>query len=256
MSRLAGSIVGTLLRSVSLLVTASVGDLHAQTVPAFGATLEGAVVWSARNDVRIPPDTGTEFSIVDLIGAAPTASVRTELTWDFADRHGLRVVYAPLQVAGRGVLSGPVTFAGTEFAPGPATAEYQFSSWRATYRYRVHDGGTWRWDIGFTGFVRDARVALAQSGMAAEDTDVGFVPLGHVRGRARLGPEWSVVLDVDGAAAPPGRAFDVSAVLEYAPTPRWAVAAGYRTIEGGADVEKVFTFAWLNAVVVRAGVRF
>ncbi len=34
-----------------------------------GLTLEGLHVWQERNDVRIPPDSGTPFSIVDLIGA-------------------------------------------------------------------------------------------------------------------------------------------------------------------------------------------
>jgi hypothetical protein len=34
------------------------------------------------------------------------------------------------------------------------------------------------------------------------------------------------------------------------------VAFGYRTIEGGADVDQVYTFAWINAAVVRVGVGF
>ena len=63
-------------------------------------------------------------------------------------------------------------------------------------------------------------------------------------------------MEIDGAAAPQGRAFDFAATLNYEPTPRWTVGAGYRTIEGGADVDEVFTFAWLNAAIVRAGVRF
>jgi hypothetical protein len=34
------------------------------------------------------------------------------------------------------------------------------------------------------------------------------------------------------------------------------VFGGYRTIEGGADVDTVYAFAWLNAVVSGIGVRF
>jgi hypothetical protein len=63
-------------------------------------------------------------------------------------------------------------------------------------------------------------------------------------------------MELDGAAAPQGRAFDFSATVNYQPTPRWIVAVGYRTIEGGADVDEVFTFAWLNAAIARVGVRF
>jgi len=231
-------------------------EASAQSAPRFGLTLEGSVLWSSRNDVRIPPDTGTRFSIVDLIGRAPTGGLRLEATVDLADRHGLRFVYAPLRVTGRGTPVGTIVFAGGSFAPVPTEAEYQFSSYRATYRYRIYDGPTWRWHIGFTGFVRDARIALTQVGVAAEDTDVGFVPLGHVNGEARLADRWTLRFEVDGAAAPQGRAFDILAAVAYQITPRWGLSAGYRTIEGGADVDQVFTFAWLNAAVLRADFRF
>lgn len=36
----------------------------------------------------------------------------------------------------------------------------------------------------------------------------------------------------------------------------WTVAAGYRTVEGGADVDAVYTFAWLRYAVVSAVYRF
>ncbi|MBU1692397.1 MAG: hypothetical protein KKC51_00370 [Verrucomicrobia bacterium] len=36
----------------------------------------------------------------------------------------------------------------------------------------------------------------------------------------------------------------------------WYVAAGYRTLEGGADNDDVYTFAWLHYALVAAGRRF
>ncbi len=246
-------------QTLALLAAALVCADHAdaQTTPRFSALVEGATVWSRRNDVRIPPDTGTEFSIVDLIGAAPTPIVRVELTAGLAERHELRFVYAPIEVSGRGVPSVPIAFAGGQFVAGVAAeADYKFSSYRATYRYRFYNGDRWQWQVGFTGFVRDARIALAQPGVAAEDTDLGFVPLGHIKGRAKMSDRLSLMLELDGTAAPQGRAFDFAAMLDYHPTPRWTLGGGYRTIEGGADVNRVYTFAWLNALVARAGVAF
>lgn len=242
--------------AVLMLVSGVPPDAHAQDLPRVSLTLEGASVWVNRNDVRIPPDTGTEFSIPDLIGIGPTPAVRVEAAVELNRRHGLRFVYAPVRVSGRGLPAAPIVFAGARFAPIPTEASYQFDSYRATYRYRFYDGPTWQWQVGFTGFVRDARIALAQPGVAAEDTDVGFVPLGHLAGEATLSPRWRVRLEVDGSAAPQGRAFDVFAGVEYRPRPRLALSAGYRTIEGGADVDSVYTFAWLNALVARVGVGF
>jgi hypothetical protein len=240
----------------ALGTVASGGEALAQSGPRFTAIVEGSAIWSSRNDVRIPPDTGTEFSIVDLIGSGPTGAARVEATFQAAERHGLKFVYAPLRITGQGTPSLPISFAGETFTTAPTEAQYKFDSYRATYRYRVFNGDTWRWDVGFTGFIRDARVALTQTGASAEDANVGFVPLGHIRGEARLKARWTLAMELDGAAAPQGRAFDFSTTVNYQPTPRWMVAVGYRTIEGGADVKQVFTFAWLNATIVRVGVRF
>jgi hypothetical protein len=219
-------------------------------------TVEGLIVWQQRNDIRIPPDTGTEFSLVDLVGSSPTPSVRVMATADVTERQQVRFVYAPLRLSGRGTPAMPIAFAGTTFAPAPTEAVYKFSSYRGTWSYRVYQGPTWTWRIGFTGFVRDARVALTQSDRTAEDTDVGFVPLGHVSADARLSARWSAGLVLDGSAAPQGRAIDFAATLEYRPASRWRVFGGYRTTEGGADVDTVYAFAWLNAVIGGISVRF
>jgi hypothetical protein len=232
----------------------------AQTTPAvprFSALVEGAALWTTRNDVRIPPDTGTEFSIVELIESGPTRIGRVEVTAGLAARHELRFVYAPLEISDTGVPGGPIVFAQGTFSPGVATAaDYQFTSYRGTYRYTFYAGDQWQWQVGFTGFVRDARIALAQPGVTAEDTDVGFVPLAHVRGRATLGDRIRLTFEADGSAAPQGRAFDVAAMLDVEVTSWWFIGGGYRTIEGGADVDTVYNFSWLNAAVVRTGVVF
>jgi hypothetical protein len=251
------SVAGRLLVPLCVAVLAA-GSASAQTlVPGrVSLAIEGLSVSQQRNDVRIPSDTGTEFSLVGLVGSARTGSVRLTATADVTDRQQLQFVYAPLQLSGRGTPAMPIAFARTTFAPVPTEAVYKFSSYRGTWRYRVYQGSTWTWHIGFTGFVRDARVALTQSDRAAEDTDVGFVPLGHARADARLTERWSAGFELDGSAAPQGRAFDFAATLEYRPAPRWSMFAGYRTIEGGADVDAVYAFAWLNAAITGLGVRF
>ena len=239
-----------------LLLTVIAASAQTPTPGRIGLTAEGLNVWQQRNDVRIPPSTGTEFSLVDLAGSAPTPSVRVEATMDVTERQQIRLVYAPLQVTGRGTPVTPIAFAGTTFAPAPTETVYKFNSYRATWSYRVHQGGTWTWRVGFTGFVRDARIALTQADRAAEDTNVGFVPLGHVSADARLAARWSVDFVADASAAPQGRAIDFAATLAYRPAPPFRMFGGYRTIEGGADVDTVYTFAWLNAAVVGIGVRF
>lgn len=244
--------------AVCAAVLFAAGSSSAQTSSPgrISMSVEGLNVWQQRNDVRIPPDGGTEFSLVNLFGSSPTPSVRVTATADVTERQQIQVVYAPLRLSGNGTPAMPIVFAGTTFATAPTEAVYKFNSYRGTWSFRFYQGPTWTWRVGFTGFVRDARIALTQTDRTAEDTDVGFVPLGHVSADARLSTRWSAAFVLDGSAAPQGRAFDFAATLEYRPAPRWRVFGGYRTIEGGADVDTVYTFAWLNAAVGGIRVRF
>ena len=233
------------------------GELAAQEQRRFSLEVEGGPIWLSRNDVRIPNDTGTKFSLVDVIGNGPWGAVRFEVGFDFNERHGLRAVVAPLRIEDSGVLASTVDFAGATFAPGVATdATYDFSSYRFTYRYRFYAGNRWSWKIGGTVFVRDARIALQQGDVFAEDTDVGLVPLVHFSGEGRLTDAWRLLIDFEGLGSTQGRAFDIAVKLGCEFADRWQLAFGYRTIEGGADVEEVFNFAWLHFGVASLRVAF
>jgi hypothetical protein len=54
----------------------------------------------------------------------------------------------------------------------------------------------------------------------------------------------------------PGRAIDLALKIGYDINDRWSVTAGYRTVEGGADVDEVDNFAWFNSAMVSGVVRF
>ncbi len=230
----------------------------APKTPTFQLEVEGGPVWQSRNNVQIPNDAaGTRFSLVDAIGNGPWPAARIYATWNINEKHGMRLLLAPLKVSGTAMLDAPVAFAGGTFAAGtPTDASYQFNSWRATYRYRFHAGDDWRWWIGFTAKVRDAKIRLAQGSEVAEKPDVGFVPLLHIAGTRRLGTRWLAEFDADALAGGPGRAEDVALKLRYQLHDRLSVAGGYRTVEGGADVDEVYNFAWLHYAVLSARVGF
>jgi hypothetical protein len=78
----------------------------------------------------------------------------------------------------------------------------------------------------------------------------------HLEAHYRFAPRWRLSADLDGLAAPQGRAFDFALKVHYDLSRRWTVGLGYRTIEGGADNDEVYTFAWLHQAVVSLGFRF
>jgi hypothetical protein len=247
--------VGVLVVLVELL---TVHAVDAPEAARFALELEAGPVWQSRNDVQIPNDEGgTRFSLTDPAGNGPWPAGRLYFTWNVNDRHGLRAMVAPLSYTETGLLDAPVDFAGASYeAAAPTTATYQFDSWRVSYRYRFHEGHRWKWWIGFTAKVRDAKIELRQGDVTSRDTDVGFVPLLHLAADWRLGERWHMLLDLDALAGGPGRAEDVAVKLAYDVSDRWSVTAGYRTVEGGADTEDVYSFAWFHYGVVSGIYRF
>jgi hypothetical protein len=251
---------GLLLVGVLMLLIApgSTARAEEQEIPEWAIEFEAGPVWQSRNDVQIPNDeTGTRFSLVDLAGNGPWFAPRLQVSWNIKGRHGLQLYLAPLSYTETGQFEEPVRFAGEEFSDEvPTEATYQFNSWRLSYRYRVISGSKWLVWVGFTGKIRDAKIELQQGETVGRDTDTGFVPLLLVETDYKLSDRWHLLGELDGLAGGPGRAIDLALKLGYDISDSWRFTGGYRMIEGGADVDEVYNFAWFHSAVVSAVWRF
>jgi len=252
--RVTGRLVPRLLLALAAFSIHGTAAAQSTATPRFELELEGSPTWQSRNDVEIPNDgSATRFSLDELVGAGPWPAARISLTWNVSERHGLRILAAPLSYTETGVFDQPVWFAGESYEPGRATeATYQFNSWRASYRYRFRQGDRWSWWVGGTLKIRDAKVRLRQGSAASQETDLGLVPLLHLSGQRHLTERWHLLLGLDALAGGPGRAVDLSLQLRYQLGERWRIGLGYRLLEGGADVERVYNFAWFNYLTVSA----
>lgn len=223
-----------------------------------GIAIEGAAVWQSRNTARIPNSAeGSRFSLRDLQGGGAKAAYRVDATWQLAERHQLRALHAPFSLTRTGVPDTALEFDGATFAAGePTRIHYQFDSYRLSYRYRFHHGSAWTWWGGATVKVRDASIGLRQVGVEAAYENTGVVPLLSVAGFRRLGDRWTLVLDADGLLAPQGRAFDIAVKARYALDEKLSMGLGVRTLEGGADNDDVYTFAWQHYALAEVSWRF
>lgn len=251
-------LTGRTYLSQTLLVLSLMGHFAmSQPEEKLTVAVEAGLTWQNRNEVRVPNATGTQFSLSEVVGKGPYGLFRTEVDLKINEKHGFRFAFVPLQITDEGTLPTEVYFAGENFHPElDTTATYKFTSYRITYRYQFYNGPIWRWRVGATGFIRDAKIALEQDGRFAKDTDVGFVPLVYLQGMARIGEKWRFFVDFDGLAASQGRAFDIAAQFGYSISEQVALGFGYRVIEGGADVEQVYNFAWFNSLVGSLRFRF
>jgi len=218
---------------------------------------ESGLVWSGYNDVRIPGDGGTLFSLSRDLSSDSGIFIRARLTWQFHPRHAFSVLYAPLVLKAAGSVDKTILYNGETFAPGtPLAGRYMFNSYRLTYRYTLIDGARFKLGIGLTAKIRDAGIRIEGGGKTTEKTNVGFVPLINFRLDWRLSEALALILEGDALAAPQGRAEDIFLGLGWDVARSVTIKAGYRFVEGGSDGANVYNFTWVNYASAGVIIRF
>jgi hypothetical protein len=224
--------------------------------PTLVLDLDAGANWVTSNTVRVPNAGGTTFDLAPK-GAAPV--FRAYLSWLISRHHTIRMLFAPLEREGQFVSSTALAFNGLSFLAGrPIDALYKFNSYRLSYIYQFDPIGGLVFRLGFTAKIRDAEIRLTQGAQTTASTDVGFVPLLHLGARYSFLSRWFVDGELEGIAIPgaPGRAFDGAVSVGYRFNPQVSGAIGYRFIEGGADVDQVYNFAFLQTVFARLTLSF
>jgi hypothetical protein len=207
-------------------------------------TVEAGKVFIGYNDVRIPGDDGTLFSLADDVEPNEPAFWRARLSYRLGARHTLSALVAPLTIDAQGNLEQEVRFREAVFPAGTAVdATYRFDSYRLTYRYELARKDRFEMGIGLTTKIRDAVISLKSSTLDAEKPNTGFVPLINLRFLWLPDDRLGLLLEGDALAAPQGRAEDLLLALVYSASDQLAFRGGYRILEGGADNDEVYTFA-------------
>ena len=232
----------TIIYSISILLL--IFSLSMSVKAQASIDLESGAVFTGKNNVRIPGNQGTLFSLKDDLISKTAFFYRIRLSYTIKSRHTISLLYAPLETKSEGSVSQDILFEEVIF---PANAElkgtYKFNSYRLTYRYDFVKKPGFEFGIGLTGKIRDAKIALTSPGLASEKTNVGFVPLINFRLLWNIDDNFGLLLDGDALAAPQGRAEDVLLAVTYKLSDGFGIRAGYRILEGGADNDEVYNFS-------------
>lgn len=228
-------------------------SVYAQNVLDF----EGAYVIPGYNDVAIPGDSGTRFSLTDDLDAEETAAFRFRYSHTFSKKHWVGVLVAPLTMKSEGTLNKDVDFNGETFAQGtPVDATFRFDSYRLIYRYLFHPSEHWQLGLGAAANLRDAAIKLKGGGLESEKSNTGVVPLLSFNVTWTPVERLHLLLDGEALAASQGRAEDVLFAVQYDAYQNVAFRVGYRILEGGADNDEVYTFSLFHYIVAGLAVSF
>ncbi len=205
--------------------------------------IESGAVFTGYNNVRIPGNAGTLFSLKTDLKAEPNAFIRIRAGYTIKSRQTISLLYAPLMVKSNGSTNKQIDFEGVTFPSNTAlNARYTFNSYRITYRYDIVKRSKFEFGLGFTAKIRDAEIALNSQGLAASKKNVGFVPIINFRLNWKVNDKIGVLFEGDALAAPQGRAEDVLLAGTYKFSDQFLLRLGYRILEGGAGNDEVYNF--------------
>jgi len=209
--------------------------------------IETGAIATGYNNVSIPGDQGTRFSLKNDLISKTEIFFRLRASYTIKSRHTLSLLYAPLETVSKGNVSDVIFFEGVTFpANTDLTGTYKFNSYRLTYRYEIVLKPKFEFGLGFTAKIRDAKISLASAGLESEKANVGFVPIINFRMLWKPYEKFGILLEGDALAAPQGRAEDVLLAATYRVSDWLGLKAGYRILEGGADNDEVYNFALFN----------
>jgi hypothetical protein len=211
--------------------------------------IETGLVSVSKNTIQVPNPGGTRFSLSNEFDIKSKAYYRIRLSSLLGKRHQLSVLYAPLTVRAKGETDQDLIFQDTVFPGGEKLdALYRFNSYRLTYRYLLLNKKKFKLWLGFTAKIRDAKILLSTESSEDDTTNVGFVPLLNLILDWSFANKIGLLLEVDALAAPggQGRAEDVALSFYHKLGENKSLRIGYRFIEGGANVEEVYNFAFIN----------
>ena len=219
--------------------------------------VESGAVFTGYNNVRIPGDVGTLFSLKDDLTPSPNAFIRIRAGYKLGNRHTISLLYAPLIVKSEGISNREIFFKDVTFPSSTElNSKYKFNSYRITYRYDIVKREKIEFGLGFTAKIRDAEIALNSTDLAASKTNIGFVPIINFRVNWKTTDKVGILFEGDALAAPQGRAEDVLLAGTYRVSDNLLVHLGYRILEGGADNDEVYNFSLFHYASVGATFTF
>lgn len=219
--------------------------------------LESGALFYGYNNIQVPGDNGTRFSLDDNYETASRIFYRVKLLYTLNEKHTFAALFAPLTLVSVGNPQQDIDFTGSNFSnEDDLEVQYQFNSYRLTYRYLFPRKGDFQFGIGATAKIRDARIRLENSTTNATKNNLGFVPLINFRVEWFAKEKLSILLQGDALASPQGRAEDVLLAAMFYPSRTVALKVGYRLLEGGADNDEVYNFTLINYALIGGVITF
>lgn len=230
-----------------LIILGSILLLSTNLFSSWEISTETGYAKKIYSDVKIPGNSGTEFSLTKDFQTDPIFCYRINIYKSLTNKSSLSFLYAPLTFNSEGTLTKNINFNNETFYNGDkVSAKYRFDSYRLSYIYTIIKNQKTEFALGGTIKVRDAEITLNNNTLKSSKKNTGVVPLIFFKYKKYLFDNFSARIQGDALAAPQGRAEDVLFAIDYDLTNKTSFTLGYRILEGGADNDEVYNFTFVQ----------
>ncbi|TYB31758.1 MAG: hypothetical protein FXF47_02490 [Candidatus Mcinerneyibacterium aminivorans] len=211
--------------------------------------VELSKVYGGYSDIRIPNKEGDLISLTDDLDMESIYSYRLMFSKTLGNKHTLLLTYAPFKIESHGKLPRDIYYNDSLFVKDEMiNSVYVFNSYRLTYRYKIYSTEKIDFGLGVTAKIREAFISLDEvnTGTYSKKSNVGFVPIINFNFNYKFSNDFYLNFSGDALVSPYGRAEDIFSGLYYNINKNFQLKAGYRFLEGGSDVEEVYSFSYFH----------
>jgi hypothetical protein len=219
--------------------------------------IESAIAASMNVDIGQTSTVYNRFSIpksetdkISLPTGDQLTSFRLTGYFDLASKNQIYFLIAPLETYSEFESTKSFTFNETSFADNTNTeVTYKFNSYRLGYLW-TWENSSFKYWLGAVAKIRDANITVTQGSESDSYKNIGLVPLASVGFNLILWQGVSLFSHTDALGSGQGSAYDSQIEIKVS-SADYGVSLGKRILGGGADNEKVYTFAQFDTYYLR-----
>lgn len=210
--------------------------------------IETGRVYSGYNEIQMPVETGTKFSIQKNFSSRTNYYYRLGLVYKLSDVSFLSMGYSPLSVQYSGAFSEDVSFNGEDYGSDiPTSISYDCHSYRLSYSHEIYGNESKMVSFGATARLVDWQMLVYNNaGDYSRKKQLEFVPQLNLTFQMMLIGNFSLYNKVDAMFASKSRFSDLLVALQYDLSERFSLRLGYRLLEGGENNTEEFKSQLFN----------
>jgi len=221
---------------------------------------ETGIITTGYNDIQIPGNSGSLFSLSDDLKADMSYNFRFKLVQPIAEKHRLIFMYAPLKIKSSGKIQkiyqeeffefGEMSIPTNQVPDLDFNGEYRLDTYRQSYMYDIIKLSKTQISAGASVEIRDEAIKLTGGDYYGKRSDSAVVPSVNLKIVNALNDKISLLAEADVLIDSKNRAEDIYLGMSYKILKDSKLNVGYRILERKTDKAEIFNSAVFHYLTI------